>query len=220
MFKSVVVLVLLTCIVHEGFAQKDTLDTAEIKDTVYEHLPKRAALWALFPGAGQFYNEVGYRKIPQKKNRAWWKIPIVWGALGTCGYFWYDNYSNAKGLKEEILYRREFGDSLVGNPKYVNYTSESDLIFGFNEFNGVRYEGFNTHAKRRDLFLFASIGVYALQMIEAFVDAHFVTFDVSEDLSMRVFPTMMNRNTLGLSFHFSFKAPSSALTTQQHFSRF
>lgn len=184
-------------------AQDTTVvDTSQQVD--YEHIPKRAVLWSLFPGAGQFYNEVGYWKVQQKRGRAWWKIPIVWGGLGACGYYWWHNYSNAKLIKEEVLHRREFGDTTNLHPSLLHYEDENDLINGYALSPSQQYLGFDTYAKRRDIFLFATVGVYALTMIEAFVDAHFVTFDVSDDLSIRTMPIMYDSRSMGLSLQFNF----------------
>ncbi|UKN02596.1 DUF5683 domain-containing protein [Paracrocinitomix mangrovi] len=187
---------------------------AQVSDTIpttkddkwanYEHKPKRAALWGLFPGAGQIYNEVGYRRIPHKRNRAWWKVPIIYGGIGTCGYFWYQNYKQGKLLKEEVLFRRENGDSTLLYPQFANATSEDDLINGYAGLDGYFKPGYDLTAKRRDIFLGASIAIYALSIVEAYVDGHFVTFDVSEDLSMSFYPRMMDSKTIGFSWQFNF----------------
>lgn len=215
MKRFILLLFILSLCAQTGLSQNDSiinsLDTVQ-QEKAYEHIPKRSALWALAPGMGQLYNEIGYRKYAGKKNRAWWKIPIVWGGLGACGYYWYDNFSNARYLKQEILYRREFGDSTVGDPsKFAGYSSESELINGYIDSLGIYQKGFDLRAKRRDIFLFATIGVFALQMIEAFVDGHFVSFDVSEDLSMSWYPKTFDRNSIGVGLNFNFKAPSNSL---------
>ena len=217
MFRFLTLSVFISFLSLSGWSQDDTLtsslDTIQ-QEKAYEHIPKRAALLAFMPGVGQFYNEIGYRKYAGKKNRAWWKIPIVWGGLGVCGYYWFDNFSNARLLKEEILHRREFGDSTVLNQLFVGYTSENELISGYTNNLGVYQKGFDLRAKRRDIFLFASVGVFALQMIEAFVDGHFVSFDVSEDLSMSWYPKSFDSRSVGLGFNFTFKAPKSSLAMQ------
>lgn len=223
MFKFLILSTFISFISISGIAQKDSIksaiDSVEVEKE-YEHIPKRAALLALMPGVGQFYNEIGYRKYAGKKNRAWWKIPIVWGGLGVCGYYWYDNFSNAKLLKEEILYRRENGDSTIGNAMFAGYTSEDNLIGGYTDVNGNYRSGFDLRAKRRDIFLFATIGVFALQMIEAFVDGHFVSFDVSQDLSMSWYPKTFDSRSLGIGLNFTFKAPRSSLAKQSVFRPF
>lgn len=176
----------------------------------YEHKPKRAVLWSLFPGGGQIYNEVGYRRIPQKKHRAWWKVPIIWGGLGACGYYTWYNFRESKFLKEEVLYRRENGDSTNLHSHLAGFTSEATLLSGYSyqdslDGNSIKFRpGFDVRAKRRIVFLASSIGIFALAMIEAYVDAHFVTFDVSEDLGLSIVPVMFDQYSPGVSFRFSF----------------
>ena len=217
MIRFILLSFFLTIFSQIGHSQNDSipnsLDSLQ-QEKSYEHIPRRSALWALAPGLGQLYNEIGYRKYAGKKNRAWWKIPIVWAGLGLCGYYWYDNYSNARLLKEEILHRREFGDSTVLKPQLAGYTSENDLISGYKDSFGIYQSGFDLRAKRRDIFLFASVGVFALQMIEAFVDGHFVSFDVSQDLSMSWYPKSFDSRSVGLGLNFTFKAPKSSLARQ------
>ena len=185
-----------------GGLAKDTLKVAS-DDTSYTHIPKRSALFSLFPGGGQIYNEFGYRKYG-KKNRAWWKVPLIYGGMGATSYFWYQNYQRSQLLKEEILYRREFGDSTNLHPVLAAYTTEFELTGGYND-NANESRGFDDVAKRRDLLMFATIGIYGLQLIEAYVDGHFVSFDVSEDLSMSWYPRMLAPRTPGISLALTFK---------------
>jgi hypothetical protein len=178
---------------------QDSIPDKKDKWVDYEHKPKRSALWSLIPGGGQIYNEVGYRRIPGKKNRAWWKAPIIWGGLGTVGYYYWLNLSESLRIKEEVLYRRD-NPGLFLYPEYLIYQQEDVLTGG----NGGDFLGFNGYARRRDIFLFASIAVYGLSIVEAFVDGHFVTFDVSEDLSFSCTPTMLDPRTPGINLRLNF----------------
>lgn len=188
-------------------------------DTVYTHSYKKAMLWSAFiPGAGQIYNEFGYRKIPQKKNRAWWKVPIIYGLLGTGGYFFYDNLITAKYLKEEWLYRDNNAGAhfnieydMWDNDELLNgiitqkidkngnllYTAKGEPIY-------TELPGFDKAAKRRDMLAFGLAAIWGLNVVEAIVDAHFVTFDVSSDLSLSWSPTMLNFSTPGLALRLNF----------------
>ena len=178
----------------------------------YEHFPKRAALLSLIPATGQMYNEFGYRKFG-KKNRAWWKVPLIYGGLGATGYFWWKNYHTTLLLKKEILYRQEFGEDTYFHESLQQYSSVDSLINGYADFvqitdstvQRVDYLGFDDRARRRDLLMFATVGIYALQMLEAYVDGHFVSFDVSDDLSMSWYPKMVAPKTPGIGITLSFK---------------
>lgn len=180
-------------------------DTTEVDtSSAYVHIPKRSAFFSLFPAAGQVYNEYGYRKF-DKKNRAWWKVPIIYGALGTTSYFWYKNHTSSQLLKKEILYRRENGDSTYFHASMKDYSSENALISGYTDTNGNTVSGYDAIARRRDLLMFATIGIYGLQILEAYVDGHFVSFDVSDDLSMSWYPKMLAPRTPGVGLTLSFK---------------
>lgn len=160
-----------------------------LSDSTYTHITKRAAiLSACIPGAGQFYNEIGYRNIPNKKNRSWWKIPVIYGGLGVCGYYFYQNNKFANLTKQEYLFQVENEGFL--DERFVNYPSENTLIVGY-ESDNITYKGFDNYAQRRDLFIVGFIAVWGLNVLEAYVDAHFVTFDVSEDLSLNWYPTLL-----------------------------
>lgn len=186
--------ILLYCFSASATVQ-DTTDVKKDKWADYEHKPQRAALWSLFPGAGQIYNEIGYRRIPHKKHRAWWKVPIIYGGLGTCGYFYWFNYKEGKDRRNE--WEARVADTTYTlfnpfNPKFLNVSTPT-LESEYDDF-----------ARSRDIFLFATIAVYGLNIIEAFVDGHFVTFDVSEDLSLSCTPTMITPSAPGLHFRLSF----------------
>jgi len=178
--------------------------TAVDTSGTYEHFPKRSALFSLIPGAGQIYNEYGYRKF-DKKNRAWWKVPLIYGGLGATTYFYYKNYQSTQLLKKEILFRRENGDSTYYHDSMIGFESETTLINGYTDSTGVQVLGFDDTARQRDLLMFATIGIYGLQILEAYVDGHFVSFDVSDDLSLSWYPKMMARNTPGIGLTLSFK---------------
>ncbi len=201
MAKSFLILIFLSFIGLETYAGDTTaVDTSG----AYEHFPKRAALCSLFPAGGQIYNEYGYRKF-DKKNRAWWKVPLIYGGLGATSYFYYKNYQSTQLLKKEILFRRENGDSTYYHDSMIGFASETALINGYTDSAGVDVLGFDDTARRRDLLMFATIGIYGLQILEAYVDGHFVSFDVSDDLSLSWYPKMMARNTPGIGLTLSFK---------------
>lgn len=147
----------------KGFTSKDTL---VVEGYIPSKNPKKATLYSLVPGGGQIY------------NGRYWKVPIIYAALGTSIYFAITN-------RQEYLYLREQYDFMVdGDDETV-----SD------------YEGVTTPqglANERDKFRgwmelsYVAIGaVYVLQIIEANVDAHLMDFNVSEDLSMHWSPQVV-----------------------------
>lgn len=202
---------------HTFYPLKDT--TPFVLDTSYHHKWKHATIWsACIPGAGQIYNEIGYRKIKNKKHRAWWKVPIIYGALGVTGYYFYDYLALARSQKTEWIYRGE-NPNLLLYPEFYDW-SRQELIDGkalpkLDENGNQLYNsegdplfytspGFDLAAKRRDMLAFGFLAIWGLQTVEALVDGHFVHFDVSEDLSFSWSPTMITRETMGFSVRLQF----------------
>ena len=132
---------------------------------------KAALLAAILPGAGQIY------------NRRWWKLPLVYGALGGVVY-------------GEIFYQsryREFADAYndvtQGRKKIfdANLGSQARLVRSTDGLNSyvVYYRGY------RDIF-YLYIGLaYSLQIVDALVDAHLQNFDVSDDLTLHWEPALL-----------------------------
>ncbi len=125
-------------------------------------VPKKAWLYSLIlPGAGQIYN--GH----------WWKTPFVYGALG---------YMVNRIAFNQNQYKT-FNDAYV-----LALRNEP------NEFPGVAVSTLRVFRdrfdKRRQLSYIGLVAAYGLQSIEALVDAHLQNFDVDEDLSIRVKPSL------------------------------
>jgi Na+-transporting methylmalonyl-CoA/oxaloacetate decarboxylase gamma subunit len=163
-------------------------------DSTKQHSVKLAAiLSAALPGAGQVYNHIA---MPKGKKKAYWKVPLIYAGLGVTGYFAVKNHLEQKVLKQEYINRTEYG--LPPIEKYSIYDDAGILQL------------YNQKITRRDL-LFLGMGlVYLLQIADAAVEAHFVNFDVSKDLSMKIRPAVMPMNysaapTVGISLQLSLK---------------
>jgi len=144
-----------------------------ILDKTYPNPLRAAALSFVLPGSGQIY------------NKKWWKAPIVYGALGFTGYLIIDNTNNYRDFKEAYLSRVDDDPNTID--RYPN-ASEATLL-------SIR----NGYDKRRQQSYVGFFAVWFLNSLDAFVDAHLVSFDVDEDLSMVVKPTS-NYDNATLSF--------------------
>ena len=155
---------------------KDTLKSTEIDPLT----PAKAAFYsAILPGLGQAY------------NKSYWKIPIVYGAIGTSMYLYVDN----KKLYNQ--YRDAYKSRLAGNPdpKY-DYLSNTQLISA--------QEFYQRNASLSGLFV---IGFYVLNIIDANVDAALNQFNVNQNLSLRpeITPDAVTfRSNLGLTLNYRF----------------
>lgn len=144
------------------------------------------AVWmsALFPGLGQLY------------NRRYWKLPIVIGAYMGLGYA--TNWNNTM-LRD---YTRAYSDIMDSDPNTKSYmdffeptVKEEDLDKAWLT-NLLRTRK-NMYRRNRDLCIICMVGVYAIAMIDAYVDAQLAHFDISRDLSVDVAPTLLPAETSG-----------------------
>lgn len=147
--------------------------------------PKNALLLSLaIPGAGQLY------------NKRWWKLPFVYGGLGV---FIISIRNNNRQYK---LFRDAFIAELAGEPHPF-----SNLPLDANDLKRFRDKA----DKNRQLAIIGLMAVYMLQGAEAFVDSHLRSFEVNEDLSFKIKPSLQQtpfQDTaigFGLSFRFEKK---------------
>ena len=164
--------------------------------------PKRALWLALvLPGAGQIY------------NRKYWKIPIVYGGFVGCIYAMQWNNQMYRDYSQAYL------DIMDDDPNTQSYNQFLHLGNTIDETNIERYKKrFKSRKDRyrrwRDMSFFVLVGVYALSVIDAYVDASLSEFDISKNLSLSVEPTIMNNyndnrislksNSIGVSCSLNF----------------
>lgn len=156
-----------------------TKDTIK-KDEINPLTPAKAAFYsAILPGLGQAY------------NKKYWKIPIVYGAIGTSLYFYLD--SNKKYHSYRDAYKRR----LAGfTDDQYSFLDESRLVAAQKFYQ-----------RNRDLSLFISVAFYILNIVDANVDAHLLQFNVTDKLSLApdVYQNDLNNKTnLGLTLNYKF----------------
>lgn len=177
---------------HSVFAADSTLI-----DTSYIHIRKRAAILStIIPGSGQFYNEIGHRKVQGRKNVSWWRAPLIWAGLGTTAYFAITNGKEASQLKKEWLYRNN-NNGIGLYDKFIDISNSDELIYG----NQNQTFGFLKHSKWRDYNIAGFALIYGFNILDAYVDAHFVTFDVSQNLTLSFQPKMYSLQNYGVALH-------------------
>ena len=130
-----------------------------------EHSPKTAALLALLPGAGQIY------------NGKYWKLPIVYGGIGGLGYWGISSYS------EYRKYKRAYNEQGDDNPN-TTYTHPSNPNASLRELQLQK----NFYRSQYEYGLIFGVLFYGLTIADAYVDAHLRTFDVSDNLSLKLSP--------------------------------
>jgi hypothetical protein len=168
---------------HAGPQEPDSLLVA---DTVPEevHSPKKATIYsAILPGLGQAY------------NKKYWKIPVIYMGFGTIGY--YIGWNNDKYQFNKTAYRH-----LVDQDPETNLYEKIEAIKYYDLNNPTHFENFKDglikrqdyYRRNRDLLIISIIGFYGLNIIDASVDAHLFDFDISDDLTMKWSPKMVNLN--------------------------
>jgi hypothetical protein len=162
---------------------QEKIDTIQ-QDTV--HSFKRAMLYsAILPGAGQVYNHIA---MPKGKKKAYWKVPLIYAGLGATGYFAYTNNRTKKDLKTEYEFRQK--ENAIN--QFPEYDDQGLLSL------------YSTYRTRRDLCLIGFGVVYLLQIVDAGVEAHFVNFDIKDDLSLSIEPRMLSYNSFGVGLTLNF----------------
>lgn len=175
--------------------KRDTFAVTEMKDSSFvvkkekrQPSPRIAGLWsAVIPGAGQIY------------NRNWWKPLIV---VGGAGYIVYNiiEFNKSKNFFHEVLILKDADSSsahvidFIDNyPDLEKYTSLDGTDLDAVSIDRVQTQYDSRRAILQNLYIFGVVW-YGLNILDAVVDAHLKNFDVSDDLSMKVKPSLLNMN--------------------------
>lgn len=168
------------------FAQEKNNSIIIVKDTVFQsreinplHPAKATFYSAVVPGLGQIY------------NKQYWKVPIVYAALGTGIYF----YASNNRLYND--YRDAYKRRLAGY--------NDDQFPTLDKYRLIRAQKF--YQKNRDLSLLITLGIYILNIVDANVSAHLLQFNVDENLSLRpnIYQNPVDyKQNLGLTLSYSF----------------
>lgn len=174
-------------------AQK--VDTVKIDDQkLKKHSPRKATFMSLaVPGLGQAY------------NKKYWKIPLVYAAIGAPLYFAIDQQAQFNDFKNAYAARNDDDPSTVDN-KYDGVFTDQNLL-SLVDF----------HRKNRDLLYVLTAVAYALNVVDAAVDAHLYYFDISDDLSASFKPSVQynysNRLAVpSLTFSLKFTKKNKGIT--------
>lgn len=172
---------------------------APIKEiTVHRPDPEKATWLALIiPGGGQIY------------NKKYWKLPIVYGGFVGCLYAY--NW-NGQMYKD---YRQAYLDIMDSDPNTDSFKDFFRPGYNFEANKEYLKSVFKKRKDRyrrwRDLSIFSFIGVYAISVIDAYVDAQLAGFDITEDINLSIEPKRIRGNGeflqedyYGLNFNITF----------------
>jgi hypothetical protein len=160
----------------EVLIAKDTMKSKDIDPLT----PAKAAFYsAVLPGLGQAY------------NKKYWKIPIVYGAIGVSMYYYLD--SNKSYNQYRDAYKRRLEGYTDDEYSYYN----NDQLISAQKF----------YQRNRDLSALFVVGFYILNIVDANVDAALIQFNVNENLTVRPDVYMNDvtlRTNVGLTFNYNF----------------
>ena len=168
----------------------DTTITVAKEATAFKPNPTKAVWLALIPGMGQIY------------NRKYWKLPIVYGGLMGCMYAvtWNNkNYQDYSEAYRDIMYDAEHNkdnpDAWSDSWQNLSSRDPAEAINDTNYQEQIKSRK-DYFRRYRDLSIIITVGVYALSIIDAYVDAQLFDFDISPDLSMRVEPVVSPKTSV------------------------
>lgn len=167
----------------------DTTTSAQEDYRYYVDLTKKPdaikAVWlgTILPGAGQIY------------NGSYWKLPIVYGSFMGCGYaimYMQNRYSGYK-MAYLDLYNDNLADAVSEDPSksYIAVIPDGyDLarVGGVSNWLNTLKNRQSIFRRYRDYSILAAVVVYALSLIDAYVDAQLYDFDISPDLTLNIEP--------------------------------
>lgn len=187
----------------------DTVNTTIAGDTIVKetktsktekakkpHSAKKATIMsACLPGLGQIY------------NGKWWKVPIVYAGLGGLGYLVYNNnYEYSSYLH---AYQYKTGDLPEGATLNEH---ETTLANNYTESQLQTYK--ESYRRDFEFYTLLTVAWYGLNILDACVDGHLYTYDISDDLSLSIDPYLQPMETtikmpqyaqVGLSFQLNLK---------------
>jgi len=131
--------------------------------------------------------------LGQAYNKKYWKIPLVWAGIG--GFAYFINYNNDlyQFYRKNLIYETE------QNPNFINETplEVSSLKSARDQFR-----------RNRDMLIIYGVIFYMLNIVDAHVDAHLIGFDVNQDLSVYISPSLQSnpngKQSTGLSLKINF----------------
>lgn len=148
----------------------------------------KRALWLalVLPGAGHIY------------NRKYWKLPIIYGGFVGCAYALRWNNMMYRDYSQAYL------DIMDSDPTTQSYNQFLHLGTTITPSNMSRWQEIfrqrkDRYRRWRDMSFFVMVGVYALSVIDAYVDASLSEFDISPDLSFHFAPAVINGSANGFS---------------------
>ena len=159
-------------------------ELAKEEQKTFSPSPRAAVLWAIIPGGGQVY------------NRKYWKVPIIIG--GMTALYYAISWNNNNLLEYAKAYSDIKSDDPMTNDSWIAFVpagADPNSYRTNGSFQETLRHGRDFYRRNRDLSIIVAVGVYALSIVDAYVDAELAHFDISPDLTLRATPSYIPSTT-------------------------
>ncbi len=146
----------IRCLALLVFLAVPAFQTLQAQST---HSADVALRWSIIPGGGQIYNHQA------------WKVPIIYGAFAGMGWLIHTNYQSMATFRDEYLYR-------------VNHNNQANLADYASYPTSNIYSLYNSYNRDFQLMIIITVGIYALNLVDAYVFGHLFDFQIDDDISM------------------------------------
>lgn len=178
---------------------KIKVDTAEKK----KHSPGKAALRsAIFPGLGQIY------------NKKYWKLPIVYTAVGIPVALFFDNKTWYNRSRYALAVAASTSDPPNADSLSAVHSQLRPLVDAKSTNSILRYR--NEFRRNMDYSILFTLLFWGLNIVDATVDAHLKGFDVSDDLNASIRPALLPGNAVGFTIAFTLGNSKTKTISSNH----
>ena len=138
---------------------------------IQDKSPKKAAIYsAILPGSGQIY------------TNKYWKVPVIYSGIIASVYFIRENHNNYTLYKSTAINR-------------INGDNSDNLQYSDSELITLK----NFYRRNRDVSYLSLVGLYLLNIMDAYINAHLYKYDISDNISLDIDP-IFNKQAMQLSF--------------------
>jgi hypothetical protein len=143
--------------------------------------PKKAAIYStIIPGAGQVY------------TKKYWKVPVIYAGLITSGYYIYQNHSSYKEYKNAYIIRTDTDPNTID--EFNNRYTDDNLVT-LTEF----------YRRNLEVSTLLFTLTYVLNIIDASVNAHLFEYNINDNVSLKIKPSLLNKDVGGISLAINIK---------------
>lgn len=154
------------------FSQKDSAIQKIDTSIINKHSPRIASFYsAVLPGLGQIY------------NKKYWKVPVIYISAGILIYYIIDYNKQYIKYKNGLIWKLSGDSNIPGEYQFIN-----DPIW----YKENLQSAMDWYHRYRDIDVICLATLYILNILDATVDAYLFDYDISQDLSLQIQPTMIN----------------------------